>query len=62
MMKVLLQRRLAAVAVLLLLLQPMADAQLSKPIAQDANMGDTFGNKFLAREATADERVHHGEQ
>ena len=52
---------LHVVLALLLALQPLAQAQLSKPVAHDSNV-NTSGNKFLAREATRDERIAHGQQ
>lgn len=53
---------LPAVLALLLALQPLAQAQLSKPVAHDSNMKDaTAGNKFLQREAIRDARAEHGQ-
>lgn len=53
---------LPAVLALLLALQPLAQAQLSKPVAHDSNMKDaTAGNKFLQREASRDARAEHGQ-
>lgn len=57
-----LRRACAALAVLLVVLQPSVEAQLSKPVAHDSNMGDTSGNKYLQRDATADLHVAHGQQ
>ena len=53
---------LAGVVALLLLLHatPVARGQLSAPIASDDAV-DAAGNKFLRREATADERVRTAE-
>ena len=45
---------------LLLLLPALAAAQLSKPVAHDSNLNVT-GNKFLQREADADDRIATGQ-
>ena len=51
-----------ATALLALLLLPaLATAQLSKEVAHDSNL-NTTGNKFLQRQATADEHIGVGQQ
>ena len=51
-----------ATALLALLLLPaLATAQLSKAAAHDSNL-DTTGNKFLQRQASADEHIATGQQ
>jgi hypothetical protein len=51
-----------ATALLALLLLPaLATAQLSKAVAHDSNL-NTTGNKFLQRQATADEHIGVGQQ
>lgn len=54
-------RKVYAVLAVLLFMQPMADAQLSKPVADDSNV-NTTGNKFLSRSATADARIGTGKK
>lgn len=53
------RRRLALLGALLLLLQPLAQAQLSKAVAFDSSV-DASGSKFLQRTATADARIGTG--
>ena len=54
------RRALLALSALLLLTQPIAEAQLSKPHASDSQI-DEKGSKFLSRSASADVRIGTGQ-